>query len=160
MEITVKDRWCIVNNANRREIVVRVHWGSPKVPDKLLTRQFKHFGRFQRVVCEGWQKPGLTHMTVATRIFRVIPSSPTSLEAIPHQAIINDSPILIEVPGRPSLCLHCYHTRHYRKNFSTAWCRACRAYKRDQTNCMLPERSIECLCEILRNTWMPTTWRR
>ncbi|KAH9365964.1 hypothetical protein HPB48_016631 [Haemaphysalis longicornis] len=80
-------------------------------------------------------KSGLTHMTCTTRIFHVIPSTPTSLEAIPHQATLNGCPILIEVPGRPSLCLRGYHTGHYRKNCSTPWCRACRAYGHDQNNC-------------------------
>lgn len=120
-EITVKGRRCLVINPNCREIAVRVHWVPPKVPDELLIRQFQRFG--------------LTHMTGTTSIFHVIPSSPTSLEAIPHQATINDSPILIEVPGRPSLCLRCYDTGHYRKNCSTPWCRACRAYGHGQTNC-------------------------
>ncbi|KAH9372410.1 hypothetical protein HPB48_009634 [Haemaphysalis longicornis] len=35
-EITVKGRRCLVNNPNRREIAVRVHWVPPKVPDELL----------------------------------------------------------------------------------------------------------------------------
>ncbi|KAH9361999.1 hypothetical protein HPB48_014938 [Haemaphysalis longicornis] len=134
-EITVKGRRCLVINPNRREIAVRVHWVPPKVPDELLIRQFERFGRVQRVVREGWQKSGLTHMTGTTRIFHVIPSTPTSLEAIPHQATLNGCRILIEVPGRPSLCLRCYHTGHYRKNCSTPWCRACRAYGHDETNC-------------------------
>lgn len=141
-EITVKGRRCLIINPNRREIAVRVHWVPPKVPDELLTRQFERFGRVQRVVREGWQTPGLVHMTGTTRIFHVIPSTPTSLEAIPHQATINGSPILIEVPGRPSLCLRCYHTGHYRKNCSTPWCRAymTRPTARSHT---LPERSRE-----------------
>ncbi|KAH9359938.1 hypothetical protein HPB48_007061 [Haemaphysalis longicornis] len=74
-------------------------------------------------------------MTGTTRIFHVIPSTPTSLEAIPHQATLNGGPILIEVPGRSSLCLRCYHNGQYRKNCSTPWCRACRAYGHDETNC-------------------------
>lgn len=114
---------------------MKVHWVLPKVPDELLIRQFERFGRVQRVVREGWRNPGLTHMTGTTRVFHVAPTTPTSLEALPHQATINGSPILIEVAGRPSLCLRCHHTGHYRKNCITPWCRTCRAYGHDQTGC-------------------------
>ncbi|KAH9378891.1 hypothetical protein HPB48_015696 [Haemaphysalis longicornis] len=134
-EITVKGRRCLVINPNRREIAVRLHWVSPKVPDERLIRQFERLGRVQRVIREGWQKSGLTHMTGTTRIFHVIPSTWTSLKAIPHQATLNSFPFLIKVPGRPPLCLRCYHTGHYRKNCPTPWCRAGRAYGNDKTNC-------------------------
>ncbi|KAH9382618.1 hypothetical protein HPB48_023166 [Haemaphysalis longicornis] len=112
-EITLKGRWCLVINPNHSEIALKVHWVLPKVPDELLIRQVERFGQVQRVVRKGWQKPGLAHMTGTTRVFHVIPSTPTSLEAIPHQATINGNAILIKVTGRLPLCLHCYSTKHY-----------------------------------------------
>lgn len=134
-EITVKGKRCLIINPNRREIAVKVHWVLPKVPDELLIRQFKRLGRVERVVREGWRNPGLTHMTGTTRVIHIAPTTPTSLEALPHQATINGSPILIEVAGPAIVVLALSPTGHCHKNCMTPWCRACRAYGHDQTGC-------------------------
>ncbi|KAH9378101.1 hypothetical protein HPB48_000194 [Haemaphysalis longicornis] len=89
----------------------------------------------QRIECLGVAETPPHAPDRYQRIFHVIPTTPTSLEAIPHQATINSSHILIEVPGRPSLGLRCYHAGHYRNNSSTPLCHACRAYVNDQTSC-------------------------
>ncbi|KAH9361175.1 hypothetical protein HPB48_020837 [Haemaphysalis longicornis] len=64
------------------------HQPEPTVPDELIVRQLERFGRVQRVVRDGWRKPGLAHMTGTSRVYHIIPSSPTSLEKIPHQATV------------------------------------------------------------------------
>ncbi|KAH9384157.1 hypothetical protein HPB48_026150 [Haemaphysalis longicornis] len=97
---------CLDINPSQREVAVKVHWLPPRVPDELIVRQLERFGRMQRVKRDGWRKPGLAHMTGTSRVYHIIPSSPTSLEDIPHQATVQGCPILIEdavVPFVPLL---------------------------------------------------------
>ncbi|KAH9369391.1 hypothetical protein HPB48_017742 [Haemaphysalis longicornis] len=84
----------------------------PKAPDELLTMQFARFGRVLRVVREGWRRSGLGHMTNTTRVVHIIPREPNSLDAVPHQALINGDPILMDVTGRPPMCLRCRDQPH------------------------------------------------
>ncbi|KAH9371664.1 hypothetical protein HPB48_021970 [Haemaphysalis longicornis] len=105
--------------------------------DELTARQLECSGRVQRVVRDGWRKPGLAHMTGTSRVYHIIPSSPTSLENIPHQATVQGCSILIEVAGRPALCLRCYHTGHYRRSCQTPWCHSCHSFGHDHVNCTL-----------------------
>ncbi|KAH9369453.1 hypothetical protein HPB48_014367 [Haemaphysalis longicornis] len=133
-EIMVKGRRCLVINPNQREVAAKVHWLPPRVPDELILRQLERFGRVQRVVRDGWRKSGLAHMTGTSRVYHIIPSSPTSLENMPHQATVQGCPVLIEVAGRPALCLRCYPTGHYRRSCKTPWCRSCRSFGHDHTN--------------------------
>lgn len=134
-EIKAKGRRCLVINPNQQEKEVRIHWMPPKAPDELLTRQFTRFGRVLRVVREGWRRPGLEHMTSTTRVVHIIPREPNSLDAVPHQALINGNPILIDVPGRPPMCLRCRQIGHIRRLCTTPWCRACRSFGHLQADC-------------------------
>ncbi|KAH9374847.1 hypothetical protein HPB48_011144 [Haemaphysalis longicornis] len=76
-------------------------------------------------------------MTGTSSVYHIMPSSPTSIENIPHHATVQRCPILIQVAGRPTLCLQLYHMGHYRRSCQTPCCRSCPSFGYDHTNCTL-----------------------
>ncbi|KAH9370875.1 hypothetical protein HPB48_020720 [Haemaphysalis longicornis] len=75
------------------------------------------------------------HMGSTTRIVQIAPRNVNSLDALPHQVKMYGNMVLIEVPGRPAMCLRCQQLGHMRRQCTTPWCRACRGFGHDSSAC-------------------------
>lgn len=98
-EIKTKERSSLAINPNQQEEEVKLYQMQPQALDELLKSQFTRFGQVLRVIRDGWRRPGLEYVTSTTKVVYIIPRRPNSLDTVPHQALINGSPILIDVPG-------------------------------------------------------------
>ncbi|KAH9379756.1 hypothetical protein HPB48_013107 [Haemaphysalis longicornis] len=137
-EMVVKGKRCLVINPNRREAALKVHWLPQRVPDELIVRKLETLRPCFLAWCvTAGEKSSFAHTTGTSRVYHIMPSRPTSLENIPHHATVQGCPILIEVAGRPALCLRCFHTRDYRRSCQTPLCRSFRSFCHDHANCTL-----------------------
>ncbi|KAH9379151.1 hypothetical protein HPB48_002661 [Haemaphysalis longicornis] len=123
-EIKSNGRRCLVIKSNQQEKEVKMHCMPPEAPDELLARKFARFGRVLRVAREG-----------TTRVVHIIPREPKSLDAVPFLLLINGSPILVDVPGRPPMCLQCRQIGHIRSLCMSPWYRACHSFGHSQADC-------------------------
>lgn len=135
-EIEAKGKRCLVIDPNNQEKTVKLHWVPTTVPNELLVHHLERFGAVKSVSSEKWRRPNMDHMGSTTRVVQIVPRDATSLDAIPYQVTIYGNPVLIEVPGRPAMCLRCQMLGHMRRQCTTPWCRVCRTFGHDSTACV------------------------
>lgn len=134
-EIEAKGKRCLVIDPNNQEKAVKLHWVPTTVPNELLVRHLERFGEVKNISFEKWRRPGMGHMGSTTRIIQISPRNVNSLDALPHQVKMYGNMVLIEVPGRPAICLRCQQLGHMRRQCTTPWCRACRGFGHDSSAC-------------------------
>ncbi|KAH9359969.1 hypothetical protein HPB48_017684 [Haemaphysalis longicornis] len=72
-----------------------------------------------------WREPGLEHIASTTRVVHIITRELNSFDAGLHHTLVNGNPILIDVAGRPPMCLPCRQIAHISRLCTTPWCHAC-----------------------------------
>lgn len=135
-EIEAKGKRCLVIDPNNQEKTVKLHWVPTTVPNELLVHHLERFGVVKSVSFEKWRRPNMDHMGSTTRVVQIVPRDANSLDAIPHQVTIYGNLVLIEVPGRPAMCLRCQMLGHMRRQCTTPWCRVCRTFGHDSAACV------------------------
>ncbi|KAH9361611.1 hypothetical protein HPB48_001488 [Haemaphysalis longicornis] len=98
----------------KKEKTVKLHWVPTTVPNELLVHHLERFGVVKSVSFEKWRRPNMDHMGSTTRVVQIV--------------TIYGNLVLIEVPGRPAMCLRCQLRGHMRRQCTTPWCRVCRTF--------------------------------
>lgn len=71
-----------------------------------------------------------------TRKVAIVLREGVTVDSIPHIMKVLGGQVLIDIPGRPPLCLRCKRVGHVRKACKAAWCKTCRSYGHEMEECV------------------------
>ncbi|XP_064480582.1 uncharacterized protein LOC135394056 [Ornithodoros turicata] len=135
-QISVKNKKCIIIDPNEKDVHLSLHWLPMHIPDIAVVNALSGFGKVEKIEREKWRSTAFAGAETTTRRVSMVLRDGVSVESIPHIMRILGGQVLVDIPGRPPLCLRCKKIGHFRKNCSSSWCKACRRFGHDADDCV------------------------
>ncbi|XP_064481155.1 uncharacterized protein LOC135394364 [Ornithodoros turicata] len=146
-EITVKGRRCVILDPNKKEVTMKIHWLPQHVPDEAVVNAFAKYGKVANIVRQRWKTSFFEGLETTTRHMNLTLKGGVTTDSLPHMLQVSGCHVLIDVPGRPPLCLRCKGVGHIRKQCHTPWCKTCRRFGHEADECVTTYASRLRKCE-------------
>ncbi|XP_064467809.1 uncharacterized protein LOC135378652 [Ornithodoros turicata] len=135
-EISVKNKKCIILDPIQNEIYMSVHWLPMHVSDNGVSNALTAYGEVEKIERGRWRSTAFAGAETTTRKVAIVLRKGVSVEDIPHVMKIMGGHVLIDIPGRPPLCLRCKKVGHLRKICRASWCKTCRNFGHVPDDCI------------------------
>lgn len=135
-QITVKNKKCLIIDPNQKEVKLSLHWLPLHVSDNAVVNALGGYGKVERIEREKWRSTAFAGAETTTRKVSMVLRDGVTVDSIPHLCNVLGGQVLVDIPGRPPLCLRCKRVGHLRRLCKTPWCKTCRGFGHVEEDCI------------------------
>ena len=126
--VAVKEVNFRIRSADSSQFIVRVHWAIPFIPSSAITKTLNELCKYTHVLSIADEKLSQKGFEGVTTGVRSIVMTGDSRE-VPHiMHVVNPTTcgtyeLILTMVGRKPLCLRCRREGHFRRDYTTPYCR-------------------------------------
>lgn len=113
--LIIKGKKCLVLDPNKAQVKTQLHWLPEHVSDEAIKKALESFGVAGDIVRRKWNGSFFHGVDTTTRTVVLELQTGVTVDSLPQMLHIMGCQVLLDIDGRPPLCLTCKKVGHVRK---------------------------------------------